>query len=211
MNVFIFSCLHSPKNNTNLTVREEARKAVVSPRAEPPASCPVESTMEDAARTQGWAGRGQNVSSHNRVWRAKDSPVPHLSTMPSSPRVTLLHHTAVPESLLKAWKTWSSGQHPAQQSRATPSHQHPHGPNPGGAPTRTAHALQGSSVYLLCLTPHALHQLKISLEFTSAYCTACNCLCNAVVSLVLKPHFQYWMSTGTWIFPITVSHPAHFP
>lgn len=62
-----------------------------------------------------------------------------------------------------------------------------------------------------CLTSHALHQLKISLEFTSAYRTACNCLCNAMVSLALKPHFQYWMSTGTWKFPIAVSHPAHFP
>lgn len=136
--------------------------------------------------------------------------VPHLSTMPSSPRVTLLQHTAVPVSS-KPGRPGALGS--IQLSKAE---LHPHtsiltDQIQVGLPRAQLMLSRGVLCIFSCLTSHALHQLKISLEFTSAYRTACNCLCNAVVSLVLKPHFQYWMSTGTWIFPITVSHPAHFP
>lgn len=56
---------------------------------------------------------------------------------------------------LGAGNRQAAGQHPAHQSRVTPSHHHAHGPNPAGTPAHAARALQGSFVHLLlaCITP----------------------------------------------------------
>lgn len=101
-----FSCLRSPKQDAKLTGREEARKAVVSPLAELPAPCSIQSAMpawfKDTRLSLGGTKHQQPQQSlkSNRF----SCPPPEHDAL-----VLAGGSPPVPESLIKAWNTWSSG------------------------------------------------------------------------------------------------------
>lgn len=105
-----FSCLYSPKQDANLPGREEASKAAVSPLAELPALFSMDSAVLEGHKAR--LGTEQQQPQLNL--KSKGSPV----TVSLSLQGAFLQHRTAARGLIKAWKSWSSGN--AEEKPAQP-------------------------------------------------------------------------------------------